>query len=100
MNGTCMLISQYIDLCRRREIGKGVLLVLVAFDMRESGIKGKLSTKGANTLYDVMIRAEIGKRRCLVFKIPFEILEDGIVISIDGKSRSLANLWVCARKLP
>ena len=45
--------------------------------MRESGIKGKLSTKGANTLYDVMIRAEVGKRRGLVFEIPFEILEDG-----------------------
>ena len=67
-----MLISQYIDLCRRREIGKRVLLVLVAFDMRESGIKGKLSTKGANTLYDIMIWAEIGKRRCLVFKILFD----------------------------
>jgi hypothetical protein len=95
-----MLISKNIDLCRQREIGKGVLLVLVAFDMRETGIEGKLSMKGANTLYDVVIRTEVGKRRCLVFKIPFEILEDGIVISIYRKSRSLSNPWVCARKLP
>jgi hypothetical protein len=70
------------------------------FTDRESSIEGKLGTKGANALYDVVIWAEVGKRRCLVFKIPFEILEDGIVISIYRKSRSLSNPWVCARELP
>jgi hypothetical protein len=95
-----MLISQNIDLCRRREIGKWVLLVLVTFNMGEYSIDGELGTKGANALYDVMIWAEVGKRRCLVFEIPFEILEDGIVISIYRKSRSLSNPWVCARELP
>jgi hypothetical protein len=95
-----MLISQNIDLCRWREIGKGVLLVLVAFNMREySSIEGKLGTKGANALCNVMVQAEVGKRRCLVSEIPFEILEYGIVISIYRKSRSMSNPWVCAREL-
>jgi hypothetical protein len=72
---------------------------LGGFNMREYSIEGKLGTKGANALYDIMIRAEVGKRRCLVFKIPFEILEDGIVIGIYRKGRSLSNPWVCAREL-
>jgi hypothetical protein len=95
-----MLISQNVDLCHWREIGKGVLLVLVAFNMREYSSDGKLGTKGANALYDVMIWAEICKRGCLVIEIPFEILEDGIVIGIYRESRSLSIPWMCARETP
>jgi hypothetical protein len=67
--------------------------------MGEYSIDGKLGMKGANALNDIVIRAEVGKRRFLVLEILFEILEDGIVIGIYRKGRCLSNPCVCARKL-
>jgi hypothetical protein len=76
-----------------------MLSILVAFNVEEYNIEGELGTKGANALNDIVIRAEICKRRCLVFEIPFEILEDGFVVSIYRKGGCLSNPWVCSRKL-